>query len=165
MRTAAPPWLTHEAHAGRPSRRFETATLRVVLPLFAAYLALTTLTPFLAPTAWSGALSLAPRGELEGAALYRALEQIAAFTLLGYAIAEYHGRSHETFRPLARSVLAWAAPTSLVLQWIRGWHPEHGASGVLFLLTLAGAVGGAWLYVLQLQHVQALGARVARSAT
>jgi hypothetical protein len=51
-----------------------------------------------------------------------------------------------------------------MLQLLRGWHPEHGASGVLFVLTLGGAVGGAWLYVLQLQHVQALGARVARSA-
>jgi hypothetical protein len=159
-RTVAPARLTHEAHDGRPSRRFEAATLRVILPLFGVYLALSTAAPLTSPSdTWSGALGLEfPGRGLQNARLYRALEQIAAFALLGYALAEYRGRLHDRLRRLLPSVLAWTVPVSAALQWLRGWHPEHGSSGALLALTLAASAGGAWLYVLQLEHVRALGA-------
>jgi hypothetical protein len=159
-RTVAPARLTHEAHDGKPSRRFEAATLRVVLPLFGAYLVLSAVAPFASPAgAWSGAAGLAPPGRnLQNADIYRALEQIAAFALLGYALAEYGGRVHDRLSRLLPSVLAWTVPAAAALQWLRGWHPEHGSSGALLVLTLAASAGGAWLYVLQLEHVRALGA-------
>jgi VanZ family protein len=157
-RTVAPARLTHESFDGKPSRRFEAATLRVVLPVFGVYLILSVATPFASPSdTWSGALGLTPPdGNAQDAPIYRALEQIAAFALLGYALAEYRGRVHDRLPRLVRNVLAWAAPASAALQWLRGWHPAHGSSALLLALTLAAAAGGAWLYVLQLEHVRAL---------
>jgi VanZ family protein len=161
-RTSAPPWLTHEAYSGRQARRFETATLRLVVPLFCMYVVTTSLTPFETPTTWAGAIGIAPRGErVRDAEVFRALEQLGALTLVGYAIAEYHGRSREALAAVARPVLVWGAPIAIGVQWLRGWHPAYGASGIVLALTLAGTLWGAWLYVLQLQHVQALGARSA----
>ena len=161
LRTVAPARFTHEAVDGRPSRRFEAATLRMVAPMFFMYLALSAATPWMAPMeAWSGALGLVPNGQdIADPDIYRALEQIAAFTLLGYAVAEYHGRSRDGLRELVTRVLVWTAVASAVLQAIRGWHPEHGASGLLFALTILGAIGGTWIYVLQLEHVRALASR------
>jgi predicted exporter len=108
---------------------------------------------------WSGTLGLAfPGRNLQNAGLYRALEQIAAFALLGYGLAEYGGRVHDHLRRLLPSALAWTVPAAAVLQWLRGWHPAHGASGALLVLTTAASAGGVWLYVLQLEHVRALSA-------
>jgi hypothetical protein len=164
-RTVAPTRLTHEAHAGRPSRRFEAATLRVVLPLFGTYLALSCLTPWTGlSAAWSSTLGLMSTRVAHNADIYRALEQIAAFTLLGYAVAEYRGRSRHGAGELLRSILLWTVPTSAVFQGIRGWHPAYGASGLLFALTVLGAVGGGWIYILQLEHVRALARRGPDSA-
>ena len=160
-RTAAPARLTHETSDGRPTRRFEAATLRIVLPLFAVFAVLSAWTPLSPPAdAWSGTLALVPRSEdLADPIIYRALEQIAAFAILGYAVAEYHGRARHRLGPLLVSVLLWTVPASAALQWIRGWHPDHGASGLLVAATTLAACGGGWLYVLQLEHVRALGAR------
>jgi hypothetical protein len=158
-RTVAPAQLTHEAHDGKPSRRFEAATLRVILPLFGVYLVLSAVAPLASPAdTWSGAVGLAPPGRrLQNADIYRALEQIAAFALLGYALAEYRGRRHDRLGRLLPAVVAWTLPVSAALQWLRGWHPVHGSSGAVLALSLAASAGGAWLYVLQLEHVRALG--------
>lgn len=159
LRTVAPARLTMEAVAeGRAPRRFEAPTLRVVLPLFFTYLAVSSLTPVEPPgSAWSGTLALLPEGQrLTNAVIFRALEHIAAFTLAGYMIAEYHGRSLDRFRTVAPTVLGWAAALSCGLEVARGWHPGYGASALMFALTLIAAGLGGWLYVLQLTHVRAL---------
>jgi glycopeptide antibiotics resistance protein len=161
-RTMAPARITHESLPGRTTRRFEAKTLRVVLPLFALYLAASALTPLSAPSeTWSGTMALLPLHEsLQNDALFRALEQIAAFTLGGYALAEYQGRSRDRIDTLAGPVLGWACGVSALLQILRGWHPSYGASGLAFAGTVLGAALGAWLYVLQLAHVRALTSRM-----
>jgi len=157
VRTIAPSSLTHEASEGRASRRFEAATLRVVFPLFTLYLLLSAVTPLdSAWDSWSGELGLVPRSRDD---IYRALEQIAAFALLGYAVAESQGRARDGLHRLLPTVLVWTAPASAALQGVRGWHPEHGASGLLLALTILGATGGGWIYALQLEHVRALAPR------
>jgi len=160
-RTAAPARITHERREGRTTRRFEAKTLRVVLPLFAIYLVASALVPLSAPNgAWSGTLALLPLHDgLGNDAIFRALEQIAAFTLGGYAVAEYQGRSRDRLDTLAAPVLGWAITVSATLQVLRGWHPGYGASAMLFACTVAGASVGAWLYVLQLAHIRALTSR------
>jgi hypothetical protein len=156
LRCDAPRWLIYES--GERSRRFEAATLRVVIPLLLSYVLMSSLMPVAAASdAWSGRVGIFPDySGLAGGGVYRSLEQIAAFTLFGYAIAEYRGRFRDGISGLAPTVVAWAVPTSAVLQWIRGWHPAHGASASLFVLTVVGALAGAWIYVLQLDHVRAL---------
>ena len=159
LRTVAPARLTLEGVGeGRVPRRFEAPTLRAVLPLFFVYLVVSSLTPG-EPlgSAWSGTLALLPEGQsLTSPVIFRALEHIAAFTLAGYVIAEYHSRSLDRFRTLAPTVLGWAAALSCSLEVARGWNPGYGASALMLALTLIAAGLGGWLYVLQLAHVRAL---------
>lgn len=165
IRTVAPSRVTHEVLPA--PRRFEAATLRVVFPLLFVYLSASSLTPLTAPSArWMGTWALLPEGAaLDTAVIFRTLEHIAGFTLIGYAIAEYHGRSRDQFSTVLPVVLGWAGAASAALEIARGWHPDYGASAVMFALTLLGAGLGGWVYSLQLAHVRALIGAQARPAT
>jgi glycopeptide antibiotics resistance protein len=140
------------------NRRFELPTLRLVLPLFAVYVALSALWPLSAPTpAWQWGVALTPlQIEPTQSGMYRLLEHVAAFTLIGYMIAEVHGRDARALRDAAPRVAWWAGGISLALQVARGWHPDAGASALLWLFTVASALFGGWMYLLQRDHVRAL---------
>jgi hypothetical protein len=158
IRTVAPIRLTHEVSPAGTPRRFEAATLRVVLPLFLVHLLWSSLLPIARPGArWIGMWALLPPGgSLGNAVIFRALEHIAAFSVIGYALAEYHGRARDHLAAVLPLVLGWAAGTSAMLELARGWHRLYGASASMFALTLMGAGFGTWLYTLQLAHVRAL---------
>ena len=139
-------------------RRFELHTLRLVLPLFAAYLALSSLWPLDAATpTWHWIVALAPpQIALSQPVVYRLLEHVAAFTLAGYVIAEFHGREARGLREAAPRLALWAGGISLMLEVARGWYPDTGASVLLWLFTVVAALFGGWLYLLQRDHVRAL---------
>ncbi len=143
---------------GAAGRRFELPTLRLLLPVFAVYLTLSALWPLAELSArWQGSWTLIlPNVPLSEAVVYRALEQVAAFTLVGYISAEFHGRDADTLSRNGLRVVGWALPVSLMLQAARGFRADSGASLSMLLLTQAAAIFGAWLYVLQRAHVQAL---------
>lgn len=145
-------------------RRFEAKTLRVVLPLLCIYIIGSSLTPMLAPRAdWLGFVQLFhDAGTPSNTEIFRALEHIAGFTLIGYAIAEYGGRVRERFSAVVGPVLGFAIVASMLLEIARGWHRAYGASASMFALTLLGAALGGWLYVLQLAHVRVLVGRAGR---
>lgn len=89
-------------------RRFEVATLVRLAPLYVAYLALLALWPWdaTAPGVPFGALPLSTRLTIA----FRLVEGIAAFTLLGYIVAEVGGRHDgRDARALARVALVAAA--------------------------------------------------------
>ncbi|WP_337171814.1 VanZ family protein [Gemmatimonas aurantiaca] len=138
--------------------RFEVPTLRMLLPVFSIYLALSSLWPLNdVTTTWRWTLALMPTGvALSQPLVYRALEHVAAFTLVGYISAEFYGRDTRSFVRTLPRLLSWTTSVSLLLQIGRGFHESMGASGLLFVLTQLAAVYGAWLYVLQRTHVQAL---------
>jgi len=138
--------------------RFELPTLRLVMPLFAAYLALSSLWPLDAVTPeWHWIVALAPAHvELTQPVVYRLLEHVAAFTLVGYMIAEFHGRDGRGLRATAQRVALWAGGISLLLEAARGWHPDVGASVLLWLFTVVAALFGGWMYLLQRDHVRTL---------
>lgn len=140
------------------TQRFEVPTLRLVLPLFAVYLTLSSLWPLSGDTTdWRGTLALAlPGVALSQPFVFRALEQVAAFTLAGYISAEFHGRDVQRFAGSVPRLLVWTASVSLLLQVARGFYAAHGASLLLFALTQVAALFGAWLYGLQRAHVRAL---------
>ncbi|QJR37083.1 VanZ family protein [Gemmatimonas groenlandica] len=144
--------------AASAHRRFELPTLRLVLPLFAAYLALSSLWPLDAVTpTWHWIIALAPaQVELTQPVVYRLLEHVAAFTLAGYVIAEFHGRDARGLREAAPRVAVWAGGISLLLEVARGWYPDTGASVLLWMFTVVAALFGGWLYLLQRDHVRAL---------
>jgi glycopeptide antibiotics resistance protein len=149
---------TRRLMATDASRRVELPTLQFVLPIYAAYLALSALWPLTEATPnWHGALAMAPLTvELSQPLVLRTLEQVAAFTLVGYMGAEYYGRHEARGVPVVLRLALWGATVSALLQLARGFHAQHGASLSLFVLTQIAGLYGQWVYVLQRAHVQAL---------
>lgn len=142
--------------------RFELPTLRLVMPLFAAYLALTALWPLSEATGtWQAGVELFPafRTELSQRMVFQALEYTAAFTVAGYIIAEFHGRATTNYRAVQFTVLRWGGGLAVMLELARGWHAAFGASMIAATLAVAASVFGGWLYHLQREHVRALWAR------
>lgn len=161
-------WLRSRAAArartrhGSGPHRFELPTLRLVLPLFAAYLALTALWPLTGATGtWQAGVELFPafRTELSQRMVFQALEYTAAFTVAGYIIAEFHGRATANYRAVQFTVLRWGGALAVMLELARGWHAAFGASVLAATLAVAASVFGGWLYHLQREHVRALWAR------
>jgi len=149
---------TNATSAAGVNRRFELPTLRIVLPLFAAYLALSAAWPVTVDQLeWRGTLALMAPGTLPtNSTVFRALEQVAAFTLVGYMGAEYRGRDTGTPRSALLPVIGWSMIASALLQGIRGFQSEAAASVSLWMLTQIAATFGYVLYLLQREHVQAL---------
>jgi VanZ family protein len=149
--------------AGRPAatardRRFELPTLRRVWPLLGGYLLLSALwpLPWTART-WHGAWGLLGLGDMPGAVpMLRALEYLAAFTLLGYTVAEARGRLVEPPGRLALWVAAVCLAAAAVIEGLRGFHPAHGASALALLLAGAAGLYGGLIYRRQLATVRAL---------
>ncbi|MDQ6612110.1 MAG: VanZ family protein, partial [Gemmatimonadota bacterium] len=142
--------------------RFELPTLRRVMPLFAAYLALSALWPLNAAGAvWHGGWELFPAitTGLSQQQIFRALEFCAAFTVVGYLIAEFHGRSNGAYTAVLGRVIVWGGALALMLEIARGWHEELGASVLMAALAITATVFGGWLYHLQRDHVRALWTR------
>ncbi len=87
------------------NRRFEVPLLTSAAPAYAAYLALLTLAPLLHGVGdWSVGLGFpGVATEWTKTEILRCLEQVAAFTLLGYMIAEFRGRDVPTYRARTRT--------------------------------------------------------------
>ena len=147
--------------AARPAplgseRRFELPTLRRAWPLLVGYLIVSALWPLpWTPGSWHGGWGIADIADMPGIVpMLRALEYLAAFTLLGYTVAESRGRREERrgHRLTRLAVACFVAPAALEL--LRGFHPAHGAS--VLVLLFAGVVGlyGGLLYRMQLAVVR-----------
>ncbi len=143
-----------ERHA---SRRFELPTLRLVLPLFAGYLALSSLWPLTATDGmWQYTTALIASVQPTKTDIFVALEHVSAFTLVGYIIAEFHGRDLPRYRQIAARVLLWSGGLSVMLEGARGVHPLYRFSVPMLACTTFAALFGGWIYQLQREHVRAL---------
>jgi VanZ family protein len=137
-------------------RRFELPTLRRTTPIYAAYLVLAALWPWpWQPGPWRASLGLADIADLPGALpLLGLVEQLAAFTLLGYMVAEAGGRQRESPAEAGWRVVWVSVVSGAVLELIRGFHPGYVASfGRLAILAAAGLYGGL-VYQMQLRLVR-----------
>ena len=159
-------WLrsvaTSRARLQQGPHRFELPTLRLVMPLFAAYLALSALWPIdAAGGVWRAGWELFPalNGSISQRLVFQALEYTSAFTVAGYITAEFHGRGDTDFRAVLGRVLRWSGALALMFELARGWHAELGASVIMGALATAASVFGGWLYHLQRDHVRTLWAR------
>ena len=158
-------WLRSVATARARDRdgdqRVELPTLRMGLPLFAAYFALASLWPLDAVDGmWRGGWALAPASAgISRTSLMLALEYLAAFTLVGYVTAEFHGRSNEPYRVISRRVLWCTFVLVVLLELARGWNTTIGASLSVSILAICSGLFGGWLYHLQRDHVRTLLAR------
>jgi VanZ family protein len=150
-------WLLRRAESTHDTR-FEVATLRRFVPVFAVYLVVAALwPPFRQPTAWHGALLFENR--LNGAGVVDVmllLEQVGGFTLLGYAVAEWRGRRELSLAADLPLVVAAAAAGALALEGVQGMLSGSGASLLRAVLSTSGAAYGVAVYHLARQHVRAL---------
>lgn len=159
-------WTRSADRSGARSidRRFESKALAEAAPFYAAYLVL-----LVAPvagyraTAWRGGLGFATVGDGWGAgAVLRVVETVAAFTLLGYMIAEFGGRREARFRAGAPRIALWSGGAAVACELLEGFRPDGGASFVRLTLLVVAAVYGAWLYHLMRAHVKRLLGRSSR---
>jgi glycopeptide antibiotics resistance protein len=137
-------------------RRFEIPVLKRVWPIFAIYLILLSLSPL--PSSyrhWSGTWGLYhPSVGQSIVPVWRLTEYLAAFTLLGYLVAESHGRRNIS---QAKSILwscFWCGLAAALLEAFRGVHPQYAASFLEALFAFTGSLYGSLIYWLQLHTVQ-----------
>jgi VanZ family protein len=137
------------------NRRFEVPLLSSAAPAYAAYLVLITVAPLLGGTAaWSIGIGFPGiASEWTKMEILRFLELVAAFTLLGYMVAEYRGRIVEAYRDALPRIGAWGLAAMLIGEAARGYHAGHGASFARGVVLLAATLYGGWLYYLQREHV------------
>ena len=136
-----------------PNRRFEVPLLKTAAPVYAGYLALTLLGPVAAGVhAWRFAVGFSDSAsdQLE---ILRLLELVAAFTLVGYLVAEFHGRTFIRFREAFSRVAVWGISLAILGELLRGYDHEHGASLARGAILAAAAVYGGGLYYLQRAHI------------
>jgi hypothetical protein len=150
-------WLLRRSESsGEP--RFEIATLRRFVPIFAVYLVVAALwPPFRTVTPWHGALLFENR--LNGATVVDVLlllEEVGGFTLLGYAVAEWRGRRELSLAADLPPLVAAAAAGALGLEVVQGLTSGPGASLLRAALSTSGAAYGVAVYHLARQHVRAL---------
>jgi glycopeptide antibiotics resistance protein len=135
-------------------RRFERRALRAASPFFAAYLV-----ALLVVTARTRVALAMPHP----AAILRALELIAAFTVLGYLLAEWHGRLNQNALNTIAGVLLRTMPVAAIALAIQ-YFTQLPAGLPLFAAMLLAAAFGGGLYNLQRAHVRALIARTPRAS-
>jgi VanZ family protein len=139
--------------ASAVNRRFEASLLKLAAPFFAAYLVLVAIVPLRdgigAWTLYTGFPDAASH-QIE---IVRLLELVAAFTLVGYMVAEFGGRALRRYRDALPRLLAWAAALACALEVLWGFRAGHGASLARGSLLAAASLYGGWLYYLQREHV------------
>lgn len=140
------------------NRRLERATLSRLLPVFVLYLLLQALWPFSQPIeAWHGSFGfLDPRAQDDIKVNIRLIEHLAAFTVLGYILAEWHGRAELSWRRDFPQLLGLSLLSALALEIPIGFQAGPGASFVRLVIASAGALFGGVLYHLQRDHVRFL---------
>jgi hypothetical protein len=86
----------------------------------------------------------------------RFVELAAAFSLLGYMLAELRGRAELRFGRMTAWVLPRAAGVALAAEALRGLRPHFGASATGLVVLLASSLFGGWVYHLQRATVRRL---------
>jgi hypothetical protein len=131
---------------------FEQAALRIVIPVFVLYLAMSVLWPPLRPLgSWHGMLGLRYTDRL----LPR-INYLMAFTVFGYLLAEWRGWAGVGWQRDLPRVLGIAIAASFTLEFLAGFQIGNGASLLRSATVIAGALFGSVLYHLSWAHIQYL---------
>lgn len=153
-------WTRSADRSGARSinRRFESRALAEAAPFYAAYLLL-----LVAPTAeytassWQVSVGfVAAMGVWAAGSVLHVVETVAAFTLLGYVLAEFRGRREARFGAVVRYIAVWSGGVAVVCEILEGFRPDGSASLAHLTLLVGAALYGAWLYHLQRAHVRRL---------
>jgi len=139
-------------------RRFERNTVRLLLPTFVLYMFLLTLFfPVRPLDTWHIIFGLTDRiTDTSFEFLYSRVEHLAAFTVLGYMIAEWRGRLELSFREDLPRLFLIAVSFGLVLELLSGFQSGRGASLVRLALSVTGWLFGGMIYHLSRAHIRFL---------
>ncbi|MCK6538432.1 MAG: VanZ family protein [Anaerolineales bacterium] len=139
-------------------RRFERATLKKAFPFFFLYLSLLALwEPFRPLTAWHWILGFTDSiSETSMQSLVPRIEYLAAFTILGYLLAEWRGRSEIPLRRDLPVLFLNAGVIALVLEFFVGFQVGPGASGIRAAMAILSALFGGTIYHLLRAHIRFL---------
>jgi len=139
------------------NRRFESRALWEGAPFYGAYLLL-----LVAPTtvglspAWHWSIGFGVTPSLDVGLVLHIVETVAAFTLLGYMLAEVRGRLEAPFWNVAPAIALWSGVVALVVEVLEGFRVDGGASVLGWLALVAASLYGSWVYHLQRAHVRRL---------
>jgi hypothetical protein len=86
----------------------------------------------------------------------RIVEMVAAFTLLGYMLAEFRGRLEARFWDGAPHIAMWSGSVALVAEVLEGFRMDGGASALGWVVLVGASLYGSWIYHLQRAHVRRL---------
>jgi hypothetical protein len=148
------PWFGEADH-----RRFEIPVLKRVWPIYVAYLILLSLGGPL-PLGYRNWLWVWGLCDLSGGQsivpVWWLMEYFAGFTLLGYIVAESHGRRDITVRTSILLSCFWCGLAATLLEICRGFHPRFAASFLQGLFGFTGSLYGSVIYWFQLSSIQRL---------
>jgi hypothetical protein len=141
-------------------RRYEVPALVAASPFMAIY--------FIGAGIWPGhsfrtipLVHIGMPSSDEGLALaLPLLEAGIAATVLGYVIAEFHGRTESSLREIASRVMFWVMLTLIATEGCRSYFGYEGASLLRAVLSMGAAAYGAGLYHLQRAHVKVVARRL-----
>ena len=140
------------------NRRFERVTLRRLIPGFILYLVFQALWPPFQPiNAWHGSFGLMdPLAQEDIRVNIRLIEHLAAFTILGYIVAEWRGRAELSWGRDFSQLLLVGTVSALILEVLVGFQAGPGASFLRLFIAICGTLFGGALYHLQRDHVRFL---------
>ena len=146
------------------SRRFEVPLLKEAAPVYATYLLMIVALPLRSGMGdWSFTVGF-PEIASNQLEILRLIELLAAFTLVGYMVAEFRGRSDARYRDAVSRLLAWGVVLTLATEVMLGYQQGYGASPARGMLLALAVLYGGWLYHLQRAHVVRLLSRSAQDA-
>lgn len=135
------------------NRRFEIPLLKSAAPIYAAYLVLLMIAPlFDRMGSWNIGVGFTDAASMQ-IEILRLLELVAAFTLVGYMVAEFRGRVEMEYREAVSRLIRWGVWLALAGELVRGFHAGEGASVARAAMLVGAALYGGWLYHLQRAHV------------
>ena len=140
------------------SRRYELPTLKTLLPLFACYLLLLFWWPTTLDLHTLQSTYMAG-GKSKMFLIFGFLERFAAFTLLGYIIAEMRGRKGESVKKALGWLFIITLPVILLNGLLRGLPPAsyiHYATLLELFLMVSAAIYGGLIYRLQLRAIKGI---------
>ncbi|MBY0588644.1 VanZ family protein [bacterium] len=133
------------------SRRFETATLRRMIPLLLLYLLLDAVLPWegLSPP-WRWRLGFDDLQVASGprplAGLFAIIEHLTSHVVLGFVLAGLRNRIPESLGSMLVKVTMLAVFWIAATETLRGFHPRFHFSIAHFALGLGAAILGAYMY-------------------
>ena len=145
-------------HQSKSERRFEQATLKRLFPVFSIYLILLAFwKPFRPLTGWHWVIGFTNQiTETSTSILMPRIEYLIAFTVLGYLLAEWRGRSEIPLQKDILRLLITSTGIALGLEFLVGFQIGPGASLIRAVMGIVSALFGGTIYHLLRAHIRFL---------